>query len=126
MIAAFSQLTRQDAQRAPRQPPGPRRPSWLRAVWRTPSGAYALVWLGLVTLAAAVSLFWTPHPLLATDAYNIWQGPSAEHWLGTDGSGADAASWLMAGSRTTVVVALGTTLVAAGRASTCLGCLTRA
>ena len=42
-------------------------------------------------------------PLMAT-MYGA--KPSAEHWLGTDGTGADVFSWLLAGSHTNLVIVL--------------------
>lgn len=85
----------------------------LREVWRRPGGAYALVVLSLVAAAAALSLVWTPHDLLAADASARLQGPSALHPLGTDTIGRDTASWLLAGSRTAVVLVAGATGLAA-------------
>ena len=49
---------------------------------------------------------------MRTDGYHTWQSPSAEHWLGTDGTGADVFSWLMAGSRTDLLIVILTVLVA--------------
>ncbi|MFT4123325.1 MAG: ABC transporter permease [Microbacteriaceae bacterium] len=83
-----------------------------RELLRRPAGAFGLAVIALVLLAALVSLFWTPHPLLEADVSERWQGPSATHWLGTDQIGRDLASWLIAGARTTVVVASGSTLLA--------------
>nr|WP_052119249.1 ABC transporter permease [Bifidobacterium callitrichos] len=77
----------------------------LDTMWSSGTGRYALVVLALWALVALVSLFWTPLPLLATDGYHVWAAPSADHWLGTDGTGADVLSWLMAGSRTNLVIA---------------------
>ncbi|WP_375137647.1 ABC transporter permease [Bifidobacterium sp. UTCIF-38] len=74
-------------------------------MWSSGTGRYALVVLALWLFVALVSLFWTPLPLLATDGYHVWAAPSADHWLGTDGTGADVLSWLMAGSRTNLVIA---------------------
>ena len=78
----------------------------LGTMWSNGTGRYALVVLVLWLLVALVSLVWTPRPLLATDGYHVWAAPSADHWLGTDGTGADVLSWLMAGSRTNLVIAL--------------------
>ncbi|KAB8287816.1 dipeptide/oligopeptide/nickel ABC transporter permease [Bifidobacterium ramosum] len=85
----------------------------LRAMWRRAEGRFALVVLGLWLIVAGVSLFWTPRPLLETDGYHVWATPSAAHWLGTDGTGADVFSWLMAGSRTNLLIVVLTVLVAA-------------
>ncbi len=67
--------------------------------------------LGLWVLVFAVSLVWTPHTLLETDGFHAWASPSAAHPLGTDGIGADVLSWLMAGSRTNLAIALLTVAV---------------
>ena len=84
-----------------------------RAMWRHGGGRYALTVLGLWAAVSLVCLVWTPQPLLATDGYHTWAAPSASHLLGTDGTGADVLSWLMAGSGTDLaIVAL--TVLAAG------------
>lgn len=85
----------------------------LRSMWRRTSGRFPLMVIGLWVLVSVVSLFWTPRPLMQTDGYHTWQAPSAEHWLGTDGTGADVFSWLMAGSRTNLIIVILTVLVAA-------------
>ena len=85
----------------------------LRSMWRHAGGRFPLVVLGLWAAISVVSLFWTPQPLMRTDGYHTWQSPSAEHWLGTDGTGADVFSWLMAGSRTDLLIVILTVLVAA-------------
>lgn len=78
----------------------------LASIWRHARGKYALIVLGLWLLVACVSLFWTPQPLLATDGYHVWAAPSLAHPLGTDGTGADVLSWLMAGSATNLMIAV--------------------
>lgn len=60
--------------------------------------------VGLVLLVAAVSLLWTPADPLATDPIHRLLGPSAQHWLGTDGLGRDVASQVMAGARVPLLV----------------------
>ena len=85
----------------------------LHSMWRRAEGKFALIVLALWLLIAIVSLFWTPQSLWATDGYHVWAKPSAEHWLGTDGTGADVLSWLMAGSRTNLMIAMLTVIVAA-------------
>ena len=68
----------------------------LHSMWRRAEGKFALIVLALWLLIAIVSLFWTPQSLWATDGYHVWAKPSAEHWLGTDGTGADVFSRLLA------------------------------
>ncbi|MBM6698776.1 ABC transporter permease [Bifidobacterium pullorum subsp. saeculare] len=85
----------------------------LYAVWSRGGGRAALIVIGVWTAVALVSLVWTPWPLLATDGYHTWQAPSPAHPLGTDGTGADVLSWLMAGAATDLAIALLVALVAA-------------
>ena len=83
------------------------------SIWHTGGGRYAMAVIGLWIAVSVVSLFWTPYQLLATDGFNVWSPPSGVHPLGTDGVGADVLSWLMAGSRTNLAIALLTVCVAA-------------
>lgn len=69
------------------------------------------VLVSLVLAMALLSLVWTPQDPTATDAVNRLAGPSAEHWLGTDGLGRDIASMLLTGSRVPLLVGLGTVSV---------------
>lgn len=85
----------------------------LRPLVSSAGGVFAVTVLSLVLVAAIVSLFWTPHDPSAASAARLWQAPSLAYPLGTDGSGRDIASRLLAGSRVTVLVAVGTGAVAA-------------
>ena len=85
----------------------------LHSMWRRAEGKFALIVLASWLLIAIVSLFWTPQSLWATDGYHVWDKPSSAHWLGTDGTGADVLSWLMAGSRTNLAIALLTVVCSA-------------
>ena len=89
----------------------------LHSMWRRAEGKFALIVLALWLLIAIVSLFWTPQSLWATDGYHVWAKPSAEHWLGTDGTGADVFSWLLAGSHTNLVIVLLTVAMVARNAA---------
>ncbi len=84
----------------------------LAEVWRRPGGAFGLIVLVLVVAGALVSLMWTPHPLLDADTANRLAHPSWSHPLGTDTVGRDMASWLLAGTRTTLAVSIGATVLA--------------
>jgi peptide/nickel transport system permease protein len=55
---------------------------------------------------AAVSLFWTPHPVTGVSIAERLQPPSADYPLGTDQLGRDMASMLMIGAQTSIAVAL--------------------
>ncbi|NLB46717.1 MAG: ABC transporter permease [Microbacteriaceae bacterium] len=83
----------------------------MRVLLRSPRGAFAIGVLALLAVVAIVSLFWLPGNPNYANAFQAWLPPSAEHWLGTDGSGRDIASRLIAGSRVTIMVVLGAALV---------------
>lgn len=83
----------------------------MRSMWQQSGGRFALIVMACWIAVSLLSLFWTPYPLLQTDGGHAWASPSAAHPLGTDGVGADVLSWLMAGSRTNLVIALLTMLL---------------
>ena len=62
--------------------------------------------VGLVALAAALSLVWTPSGGIEIAGGKRFQGPSAAHWLGTDQLGRDLLAQLMAGARSSILVAV--------------------
>lgn len=99
---------------------------WLRRLWALPTGRFGIVVVALVGLVALVSLVWTPFDPQRVDIPARWAPPSWPHLLGTDASGRDILSLLMAGARTTVLVAAGAGVVATllGVALACLGALT--
>lgn len=85
----------------------------LKHIWRASFGKFVCVTLFLWIAIAAISLFWTPYSLLKTNGYEVWQKPSFAHLLGTDGTGADMLSWLMAGSRVELVIVICTVMISA-------------
>ena len=87
-------------------------PRWLRSLWASGTGRFGVVVVLLIILAAAISLFWTPFDPLTTDVRARWALPSWPHLLGTDGTGRDILSLIMAGAQTTVFVSVGAGLVA--------------
>lgn len=101
-------------------------PRWLRALWSTAAGRFGIVVVSLIALAAIVSLFWTPFDPQASDVRSRWLPPGLPHLLGTDNTGRDILSLLMAGARTTAVVSVGAGMVATvvGIALAALGALT--
>ena len=87
-------------------------PSWLRRLLGSGTGLFAVIVLVIVVLTALVALFWTPFDPMLTDVRGRWAPPSWPHLLGTDGTGRDILSLIMAGARTTVFVSIGAGIVA--------------
>ncbi|WP_137845206.1 ABC transporter permease [Microbacterium sp. 2FI] len=109
--------------------PVERRPSrlaWLGRLWALSTGRFGLIVVAVIALTALVARFWTPFDPLQVDLGDRWAAPGWPHLLGTDGSGRDMLSLLMAGARTTVFVAVGAGIIATviGIALAALGALT--
>lgn len=83
------------------------------ALWRSRSGRVGSTLVSLTAVAAVVSAVWTPHDPRRIDPSRKWLGWSLSHPFGTDGSGKDIASQLLAGSRTTITVVIASTAIAA-------------
>jgi peptide/nickel transport system permease protein len=86
---------------------------------RAPALAGAIL-LGLLILAAAVSLFWTPYDPLAFNLDARLQSPSLAHVFGTDEFGRDVLSRLIVGARISGAIAL-CTIALSGLAGTAIG-----
>ncbi|MDP3952515.1 ABC transporter permease [Microbacterium sp.] len=101
-------------------------PHWLRDLWRSTTGRFGLITVIVIALVALVSIFWTPFDPLDADVQSRWAAPSWPHVLGTDNTGRDILSLVMAGTRTTVFVSVGAGIVATvvGIALAALGALT--
>lgn len=100
--------------------------AWLGRLWALSTGRFGIIVVVVVAATALVARFWTPFDPNQVDIANRWMGPSWPNLLGTDGSGRDILSLLMAGARTTVFVAVGAGIVATllGLALAALGALT--
>lgn len=78
---------------------------------RNPLGVIGLVLIGVPTLAALVSLVWTPYDPTVFNPVDRWLPPSPEHLLGTDAGGRDLFSILLAGAQTTLLASILATLI---------------
>ena len=87
-------------------------PRWLRSLLSSATGWFGVIVVLLIALTALVALFWTPFDPMLSDIKNRWEPPGWPHLLGTDATGRDILSLLMAGARTTVFVAVGSGIVA--------------
>ncbi len=81
-------------------------PSFWRRAARHPGFLIGGVLSLLLVAAALLSLVWTPWSPYEMNLANKLQGPSAQHWLGTDPFGRDVASLLLVGARNSIVVGL--------------------
>lgn len=101
-------------------------PRWLRVLWQSATGRFGLITVAIIAVVALISVLWTPFNPLTTDIPNRWGTPSWPHLLGTDGTGRDILSLVMAGTRTTVFVSVGAGIVATlvGIVLAALGALT--
>jgi peptide/nickel transport system permease protein len=101
-------------------------PRWLHTLLSSWMGRFAVLVVVGIALTAVVSVFWTPFDPMLSDVRGRWAAPSWPHLLGTDGTGRDILSLLMAGARTTAFVAVGAGLVATlvGISLAALGALT--
>lgn len=101
-------------------------PRWLARLWSTPTGRFGLVVVAAVAGTALVALWWTPFDPQASEIGERWLPPGWPHLLGTDDTGRDILSLLMAGARTTVFVSVGSGAVATvvGVSLAALGALT--
>jgi peptide/nickel transport system permease protein len=100
--------------------------AWLRRLWALGTGRFGIVVVLVIVLTALVAVFWTPYPPQSVDIAARWSPPGWPHLLGTDGTGRDILSLLMAGARTTILVSVGAGVVATvlGIALAALGALT--
>ncbi|MBW8761613.1 MAG: ABC transporter permease [Microbacterium sp.] len=87
-------------------------PRWLHRLWATSTGRFGLIVVSVIALLALVSLLWTPFDPQASEIRDRWLPPSWPHLLGTDDTGRDILSLIMAGARTTVFVSIGAGVVA--------------
>ncbi|MEV7620391.1 ABC transporter permease [Microbacterium sp. NPDC089321] len=101
-------------------------PRWLRTLLSSWTGRFAVLVVFAIALVAVVSIFWTPFDPMLSDVRGRWAAPGWPHVLGTDGTGRDILSLLMAGARTTAFVAVGAGVVATlvGISLAALGALT--
>jgi peptide/nickel transport system permease protein len=77
-----------------------------RSFLRLPSARIAIVVLLGIAILTVFGSMLAPQNPLTVNANSLFQGPSAQHWLGTDYLGRDVLSRLMVGTRLSVLTAL--------------------
>lgn len=83
-----------------------------RGVAASWTGVLALVLVGLVVVAVAFAPLITPSGPLTQDIASRLQGPSSQHWLGTDDLGRDLFSRAVFGTRIAMSVAIPASIIA--------------
>lgn len=81
-------------------------PAWMVKAARAPLGAFGLVVLALVVVSAVAAPLLAPYSPTAVGVGLPLDGPSGNHWVGTDQLGRDLLSRLIYGSRISLVVGL--------------------
>jgi peptide/nickel transport system permease protein len=80
-------------------------PTLVRRLLRKPAAVVSMIWLTIVVIVAIVAPILLPHIASqdAGNAFNVLQGPSSQHLLGTDSVGRDVLDRLLVGTRVTMV-----------------------
>jgi peptide/nickel transport system permease protein len=88
---------------APRATPARRGRRWTRAL-RTPAGAIGATTVTLLIAAGLLAPLLAPYDPVFQQSGAALQGPSGEHWFGTDELGRDVLSRLLYGIRLDVII----------------------
>lgn len=85
-----------------------------RRLLRQPATILSLIWLGIVLVCAVFAGVIAPYDPLENVFLPeaLLQGPSAEHWLGTDDNGRDVLSRMVFGARIALLVGIGSVVIA--------------
>src|SRR5690606_16892298 len=94
----------------------------LRALAKDPVTATALMLVVGFVVVAAFAPWLAPYSPVKIDVLNKLQGPSVEHWFGTDHLGRDLLSRILYGARTALTIAI-TSVAIAGMVGLVLGLL---
>src|SRR5690625_1682479 len=73
---------------------------------RRPAALFGLIIIGLFLAIAIAAPFVATHPPGEADFFRARQGPSSDHWLGTDELGRDLFSRLLYGARISLQIGL--------------------
>jgi peptide/nickel transport system permease protein len=83
----------------------------MREVLRHPTGAVGAALLSVIGIAVLLGPWIAPYDPQMFSPMARLQGPSANHWLGTDQFGRDILSRLLDGARATILFGVGATLL---------------
>jgi oligopeptide transport system permease protein len=83
-----------------------------RRLWQNKLAVISLGFLGFIILLCVIGPMLSPYTESQTDFAYQAQGPTANHWMGTDVLGRDMATRILTGGRISLAVGLVTTFVA--------------
>jgi ABC-type dipeptide/oligopeptide/nickel transport system ATPase component/ABC-type dipeptide/oligopeptide/nickel transport system permease subunit len=93
-------------------PVAPVRVALFRRLVRRPVGLVSLIFLAIIAVLTFIGPLIAPQDPNFADIRSILSGPSSAHLLGTDGSGRDVLSRLLAATQTSIAAALVAVVVA--------------
>lgn len=85
----------------------------MKRLFRRKTAVFGLVVILLLVFISIFGQWVAPHDFEVYDYMNTLQGPSADHWFGTDHYGRDIFSRILVGTRLTLGVALSSVIVGA-------------
>lgn len=94
-----------------------RRAPWVRSLLANPIAIASMAILGIMTLAAVLAPLLTSHDPTFLDPGIRLQGPSSDHWFGTDDRGRDLFSRVIYGGRISLLIGISVTLASAALGS---------
>lgn len=83
---------------------------WIRLLLEKPASLISIVFVSILIILAIIAPLVTIHSPTFVDPVVRLQGPSSDHWFGTDTLGRDIFSRTIFGSRISLLVGIGVTL----------------
>lgn len=77
-----------------------------------PTAFWSLLFIALVAAGGALAPYLSPYGAGGLEEGRILQGPSWQHWMGTDGLGRDVFTRVLYGARVSLAVGVGTAFLA--------------
>ncbi|WP_412678920.1 MULTISPECIES: ABC transporter permease [Brevibacillus] len=78
----------------------------IKKIWQNRAARFSLMVLFVIVVLGIIGPWIAPHDPTKTYYESFLEGPSKEHWLGTDAIGRDVLSRMLYGTRVTLMVAV--------------------
>ncbi|MBB3025214.1 Oligopeptide transport system permease protein oppC [Trueperella pyogenes] len=115
--AVKDRLAAQTAERIAATKRYSRRQIVARRFWRNKTAVFGLIGLTIILLAALFGSYLVGWDYLQRDRGHYLEGPSAEHWFGTDKRGRDMFAMTMEGLRKSLIIGFSVALIQTGWAA---------